>query len=404
MEKMKHHLYIIVFILTLLSIACTLLNSELQRNLYYIAIYLGILGIGFEHKNINFRKFNIAYPIILFGIVKLVWFFLLQHGPEGYDRFSDQLNGGKKLVLGGLLVFYLSQCRDYLQSINYKKIVLFVTGAAFLAASCYAIWQSMHGMVRSEMGTNRATLSAYIYSGLSVFLIFLLYAQRKKKYYGLAVLTIIFSFIIAILTGTRAVIIFHLPVVILMTAYFLKKIHLKSSIIIILISSLAIASLYNRYIQPKIIQTYNEVSLYQQGHDNTSLGARFSMWAVGLKNFMHAPLGQSFESRLEYSAQYVKEKTQHRSAMKYISVHLHDELIETLSLQGIFGGIALLWLYISIAWIALKNRNTPLLFTINCMAVYGLSDVLLLSSEAILFYISLIGLCSVISNPRHEEI
>lgn len=402
MEKLKPRLYLTIFILTLLSIAFTLLNSELQRNLYYISIYLGLLGLIFERKNLEFKKFSIAYPIIALGIVKLVWFFLLEHGPEGYDRFSDQLTGGKKLVLGGILVFYLTQCRAYLQTVNYRKILLIITGAAFIAASCYAIWQSIHGMPRAEMGPNRPTLSAYLYSGLSLFLIFQLYAQKNQRFYIIAVFAILLSFIVAILTGTRAVILCHLPLIVLMTAYYFKKIHLKSSIVILIISAIAITSLYSRYIQPKIKQTQDEISLYQSGQDNTSLGARFSMWDVGLKNFVHAPFGQSSQSRANYSTQYTIENPQYKSAMEYISVHLHNELIETLSLQGIFGGLVLAWLYISLAWTALRTRNTPLLFTTGCLVAYGLGDVLFLSSEAILFYISLIGICGVML-PKKEK-
>lgn len=403
MEKLKTRLYFAVISLTLLSISSALLRVELQRNFYYIAIYLSIVGVFFEYKRLELKKFSIAYPIIAFGIVKLVWFCLHQIDPEGYNRFSDQLNGGKKLVLGGILVFYLTQCRSYLQSVDFKKIMLFIVGVAFISASCYAIWQSLHGAVRAEMGVNRATLSAYIYSALSIFAIYLLYAQNKPTYYIFAALSIILSFVIIILTGTRAAIICHLLITACMTLYYFKKIHFKSIFVTVLVSALAVTILYNRYIHPKIMQTHDEIALYQEGKDNTSLGSRFSMWTVGLNNFAHAPFGQSTKARVDYSTKYVDEHPQHKTAMQFIDVHLHDELIETLSLQGIFGGLALLWFYISIAWVAFKNRNVPLLFTINCMVVYGLSDVLLLSSEAILFYVALIGLCGAMLNERRDN-
>lgn len=119
------------------------------------------------------------------------------------------------------------------------------------------------------------------------------------------------------------------------------------------------------------------------------------MWAMGIKNFTNAPLGQSMQSRFNYSEAYTSQNPQYRTTMEYINVHLHDEMIETLSLQGIFGGLTLLWFYLSISWVALRERNTPLLFTMNCLIAYGLSDVLLLSSEAILFYITLIGICGI---------
>ncbi len=395
MEKIKSRLYLTVFIFTLLSVAFALVSNGRQKDFYYIAIYLGIIGLFVERKNIYFRKFNIAYPIILFGLIKLIWFFLLQHEPTGYNLYSDQFNGGKKLVLGGILVLYLTQCSYYLNRLNYNKIMLIVLGAGFLSASCYGFWQFYQGSARVEMAINRATISAYIFSCLSVILIYLLYTQEKIGCYVLAATVIMVSFIIIILTGTRAAIIFHLLIVACMSFYYFRKIHFKSILVVLLISAITITILYNRYIYPKIIQTYNEVSLYQTGKDSTSLGARFSMWTIGLKNFGHAPLGQSFKSRLDYSTQIVEKKPEYRTALNFISIHLHNEMIETLSLQGIVGGLALLWFYISLAWTAFKKRNTPLLFTITCMIVYGLSDVLLLSSEAILFYVAMIGICSI---------
>ena len=402
MEKIKSRLYFTVFFFAALSIAFALLSNGRQKDFYYIAVYGSILGLILERKNVEFKLFDIAYPVILLGAVKLIWFFLLEHEPGGYNFYSDQFNGGKKLVLGGVMIFYLKQFTDYLRPLNYRKIILYVLGFGFTAATCYASWQSLHGMQRVEMAINRATVAAYVYSTLSIIVVYLLYKQDKTLYYCAAAIVIIISFVILILSGTRAAIICHLFILACMTFYHFRKIHFKSIFIVCAISAIAFGLLYNRYIHPKIVQTYNEVSLYQEGRDNTSLGARFSMWSVGLKNFENAPLGQSFEARRDFTQAYVKEHPQYVSSMEFISVHLHDELIETLSLQGIFGGLTLIWFYFSLAWVALKKRNIPLLFTINCMVIYGLSDVILLSSEAILFYMSLIGISGIMLNEKRK--
>ncbi|OAT28414.1 O-antigen ligase [Buttiauxella brennerae ATCC 51605] len=395
MEKLKSRIYISVFIFAALSIAFALLSNGRQKDFYYIAVYLSIIGIIIERKNLNFSKFNIAYPIILVGVVKLIWFLWLGKDAHGYNTYSDQFGAGKKLLLGGVLVFYITQFSHYIRAINYKNVMLAIIGIAFVSASCYAFWQSWSGIGRAEMAINRATISAYIYSTLSMIFVYLLYIQKRPSCYLIAVFSIIISFVVIILTGTRAAIILHLLIIAMMTVYHFKKIHLKSTLIVLIIALLASFSLYKNYIHPKIQQTYDEVTLYQEGQDNTSLGARFSMWTVGLKNFVNAPFGQSMQSRFNYSEQYVTKNPQYKSTMEFINVHLHDETIETLSLQGIFGGLALLWFYMSISWVAMRDRNTPLLFTMNCLVAYGLSDVLLLSSEAVLFYIALIGICGV---------
>jgi O-antigen ligase len=395
MEKLKYRLYFMVFIFTIFSIFFALLNTARQRDFYYIAIYLGIVGLFLERKNINFKIFNIAYPIILLGITKLIWFFALEHHPDGYNMYSDQMNGGKKLVLGGILVFYLTKYSNYLSNVKYKEIIFYIVCIGFVFASSFAFWQSIHGMQRVEMGLDRSTNAAYIYSTFSILFIYLLYTQKKSAFYAISALVITISFVVIILTGTRAAIILHLFIITVMTVFYFKKIHFKSIFFVVFISIIVILSLYKNYIHPKIEQTYNEVSLYQEGQDNTSLGARFSMWTVGIKNFANAPLGQSMQSRFNFSDAYTATHPQYKSTMEFINVHLHDEMIETLSLQGIFGGVALLWFYLSISWVALRERNTPLLFTMNCLIAYGLSDVILLSSEAILFYVALIGVCGI---------
>ncbi|AYN28196.1 O-antigen ligase family protein [Buttiauxella sp. 3AFRM03] len=400
MEKLRSRLYITVFVFAVLSLAFALLSNARQRDFYYIAVYLGVIGLVIERKNITFRKFNIAYPIILLGVVKLIWFLWLGRDATGYNTYSDQLGAGKKLLLGGILVFYITQCSYYIRAIKCKNVMLAIIGFAFLSATCYAFWQFYHGMGRVEMAVNRATISAYIYSTLSMVCIYFLYLQKKPVCYVIAALAILLSFVVIILTGTRAAIILHLLIIALMTVYYFKKIHIKSTLVVLIIAMLAVLSLYKNYIHPKIEQTYNEVTLYQEGRDNTSLGSRFSMWTVGIKNFGNAPFGQTMQSRLNYSDEFTSENPQYRTTMEFINVHLHDEMIETLSLQGIFGGLSLLWFYVSICWIALRERNTPLLFTMNGLITYGLSDVLLLSSEAILFYIALIAVCSVKTPPK----
>lgn len=401
MEKLKSRIYVSVFIFAALSVAFALLSNGRQKDFYYIAVYLSIIGIIIERKNLTFNKFNIAYPIMLIGVVKLIWFLWLGKDVNGYNTYSDQFGAGKKLLLGGVLVFYLTQFSNYIRAINYKNVMLAIIGIAFVSASCYAFWQSWNGMERAEMAINRATISAYIHSTLSIIFVYLLYIQKKPSCYIIAALSIVLSFTVVILTGTRAAIILHLLIIAMMTVYYFKKLHLKSILIVLIIALFASFALYKNYIHPRIQQTYNEVTLYQEGKDNTSLGSRFSMWTVGLKNFVNAPFGQSMQSRFNYSKQYVSKNPQYKSTMEFINVHLHDETIETLSLQGIFGGLTLLWFYLSISWAAIRDRNTPLLFTMNCLVVYGLSDVLLLSSEAVLFYIALIGICGIKLPERH---
>ncbi len=57
-------------------------------------------------------------------------------------------------------------------------------------------------MTRIEMAINRATVSAYVYSVLSLAFIYSLFLQKNTKLYFIAGLTILISWYIILLTGT----------------------------------------------------------------------------------------------------------------------------------------------------------------------------------------------------------
>ncbi|WP_150322196.1 O-antigen ligase family protein, partial [Enterobacter hormaechei] len=110
-------------------------------------------------------------------------------------------------------------------------------------------------------------------------------------------LTILISYFVILLTGTRAAMGLYLLLAIVLTLYHFRRIHLKSTLIFLCIVAGIIIVSYKPLISPKIVQTQMELESYQQGHDATSLGARFSMWTIGIQNGLAHPLGQSVEDR-----------------------------------------------------------------------------------------------------------
>ncbi|HGG8709604.1 TPA: O-antigen ligase family protein, partial [Enterobacter hormaechei subsp. hoffmannii] len=160
---------------------------------------------------------------------------------------------------------------------------------------------------------------------------------------------------------------------------------------------------YKPLIAPKITQTQIEVEKYQQGYDRTSLGARFSMWTVGIENGLAHPLGQSLEERETWTRQYIKDGHPHlATALVYIKVHLHNEFIEKYSLQGIPGVAVMLFFFVSMIVYALRNRNALLLTSMLLLLLYGLTDVILLSSEALIFFMVLFALSTPFTQTKQQ--
>lgn len=403
MEKIKLRLYQLTLILSLISLMLTLLSSGKQREFFYIAIYASIIGLVFEYKKITLRPFSIALPILLIGLLNLGWYMVYEYHSEGLNTYSDYLGASKKLILASILIFYLDRFKYYVDQIEFHKYFLFAAGTGFVLATGYGLWQASQEMGRVEMAINRATVSAYVYSVLSLAFVYSLYLQKNIKLYITAGFTILISYFIILLTGTRAAMGLYLILAIVLTLYHFRRIHLKSSIIFLCIIAGIIVVSYKPLISPKIKQTQFEVEKYQEGHDSTSLGARFSMWTVGIQNGLAHPLGQSMEDREIWTQRYITNGHSHLAAsLLYIKVHLHNEFIEKYSLQGLPGLAILFFFYSSMIVYSLKKRNGLLLTTMLLLILYGLTDVILLSSEALIFFMTLFALSTSFSQTKRQ--
>lgn len=87
-------------------------------------------------------------------------------------------------------------------------------------------------------------------------------------------------------------------------------------------------------------------------------------------------------------------------------MHLHNELLETYSLKGVWGGLLLLALYISLLFSSFRPQRNALLLSVSAsLFVYGLSDVIFFSTEGTaMFCLALIaGVLSVARQPSAQE-
>ncbi|MNV58781.1 O-antigen ligase [compost metagenome] len=110
--------------------------------------------------------------------------------------------------------------------------------------------------------------------------------------------------------------------------------------------------------------------------------SRLTMQIIGVRTGNLAPLGQSAEQRGEEIKAIVAKQPELYGVMPYINVHMHNELLETYSLKGVWGALFLLALYIGLFVSSLKpHRNALLLGVTFSLFVYGLSDVIFFSTE-----------------------
>lgn len=183
---------------------------------------------------------------------------------EGLNAYSDYLGASKKLILASILVFYLDRFKSYIDKTAFLKYFLYASGAGFVLATGYGLWQASQGMERVEMAINRPTVSAYVYSVLSLAFVYSLYLQKNRKLYVAAGLTILISYFVILLTATRAAMGLYLLLAIVLTLYHFRRIHLKSTLIFLCIVAGIVVVSYKPLILPKIQQTQSEIERYQR--------------------------------------------------------------------------------------------------------------------------------------------
>ncbi|AKJ43549.1 O-antigen ligase family protein [Pragia fontium] len=405
--KIKNNLIILCITLVIISISTVLINEKISRISFFIACYVSILGILLDKGNYKSYIKSIPIFLLIFGLSKLIWFYLFRISYDvisEIDMYSGYLQSGKRIILCSILTAYLLL---NLKNKNYnRKIFIFSLGVSFTLATFFSIYQIKIGIPRVSLYTV-ATAAAYMYSCLSLVLISsLMHSSIKKTFSYLAVVLIfLISLFIIFHTGTRAAIIIHpliFFVILLVTNWNnkYKNIFLSSATILIL----AFLFIFNNIIIEKINQTTNEIEIYKQsqGNEMSSLGARFSMWNTGIHSFYQHPMGATMKQRHETIESYTEKENRDRSAKNFTYIHLHNEIIDTLSLQGILGAAALLLFYAAMLIRAVKQKNPMLLSVMLCLIIYGLTDVIFINRAMSLLFCLMI-LTAILLNKQNES-
>jgi len=144
-----------------------------------------------------------------------------------------------------------------------------------------------------------------------------------------------------------------------------------------------------------------ELTRYEQaeGNKSGSLTSRLAMWNIGAACFAANPLGMNMEQRTAWFKHYVKENHRDASALEFVSIHLHNELLDSATLQGIPGMVIVLAFYLALILRALRKNNALLLSVMLVTVVSGLTDVLFISREITICISLLLILCVMWKSP-----
>lgn len=398
---MNRTLPIIIGMLMAFSMVIASFADTWSRDSYFILSYLSVIvtiWLVFFRKISLFRDraaLLVAASFLLFGISRVAWSFLMNDdGPGIYKSYSPTAS---RIILGAFIfcvcILLKNELRKFFSNI-YVSGVIKVLPLYILLYALYDIF--VLNKDRVELDTNRATVTAYLVS--AIFFVSLHFCAQVKNKLNISLFftNLIVSNAIIILTQTRAAIAVYLLLSVFYTAIvFRKSLSIKKVSIVVVLLLIFAGTSYEFLYKSRINEAITETQGYDVTKPGGSLGDRYTMWYAGLSAFKHAPFGQSFQARNDFISEKIAAGNISDSIVIYLTVHLHSELIEVLSLQGIIGGVLLVLIYLSLLYAGIRNKNLLLIMITLCLGGYGLADVLFFSRESITVYLLCIAVALV---------
>ncbi|WP_275553255.1 O-antigen ligase family protein [Mixta sp. Marseille-Q2659] len=394
-NRWRDAFYFLALSTVLLAVMFTFIHEKTAKVTFYWAFYFSIIGIIFNGRKLSRNRLWFTVLLALLGCSKVIWFYWHYMGNADFNPFNDYLNAGKRLLFSSVISYYLFSQRSRHSHIALRMIE-WGFAFAFIGATLYGLYQYFSDAGRVEFALDRATISAYGYAMLAAALIFMLAMKSHTKEYLLLCLGIfITAWFIIIQTGTRNMIA-AFPVIILFVGL-LQFRHLgwKAATGMFIAVAVLATACYKPMIKPRLDKSMAEYSRYSdgQGNKNGSLTSRLAMWNIGTACFLANPLGMNMEQRADWFKHYVEVNHRDASALQYVNIHLHNELIDTATLQGIQGVFVIVLFYLAIMFYALRKNNALLLSVISAVVVSGLTDVVFISRELTVCVSLLLILC-----------
>ena len=379
MGIIKGKIPLLILALISLSASVSLVNTTLSRNSFFLATTVLLIAYLTTYKKSLFSPYQIiAIGLLLISASQAVW---LLRFPETNitGSFSQYKETSLRLFMGSLFIFSIP---FLLKNANKKTIdimaKIMIIGFFYSSIfSFYLFYKEPEG--RLSINTV-ATMSAYIYLLQTlVTLSCLVSLDIKSKLKNLTfLLVIIISASVLSLTETRSTLLLYPVLLILycLKSKTLSKVDFKKILLVII--PIILITLSSHSATNRIIGIFSEVHSYDSGNNDTSIGARISMWKAGINTIEQNPFGTSAYNRYQMNTAYIN-KYEHGNpeAIANLKYHLHNDMIDSTSLQGISGSIALMIFFGLLIFISAKYKQLSLLFFVALPVItLGLTDTL----------------------------
>ncbi|WP_164877262.1 O-antigen ligase family protein [[Pantoea] beijingensis] len=368
--------------LCLLALAVLIFYPDEAVKVFTVASALAFFLIARDYKSLLPNKSLLILPVLLlaFGLLQMIWVAIYKQSVNEFTAaYRSYQNAGKLMIFSALIVYALQTTARPTKA-GLHKILYIIIGLSLITC-IYAFYQKFTypADFRVTLGLERATGTAYTMSGIALLGSQAILSLRFKCRDLLFIAHFILTLTAIIFTQTRAaILVFPVLNMVLFIIHHWRDKKLLSfwMTIFIIVGGITFIPFKDKLLN-RFERVAYEVNKYSNDDSNTSVGARLAMQKTGLLSGLEAPWGQSLELRSKHIKGLTKQEPMLSGALRFLNVHLHNEMIDTFSLKGILGVTMLISLYYMLLYTAIRLRSGIFLVISTSIAVYGLSDVVL---------------------------
>lgn len=394
MDKIKQARYIeigIIICITIFSLSF-FINRTLANTFIRIAFLLTLINLikqnTFIFKWHYYKRYLI--PIMIFFIIPLFFLFFSVNFYNSILNYEAWL----KMLIPFIVIILLPFNKNTLY------FLLGISLLSFLANDVYTIYAHFINGVNRAGGFYNETISFASLLLIYIPIFLTLFIKKEDLRFKLLFVALLFINLLALFANASRMAWFITSIDFLLLFFLLLRTwHKKLIFTVLFIGLLACLYNFNERVNLQVNNVFDSNNISSRGHyyylrDGYNLFLHNPYVGVGLGNFPEAISKQNLISNDS------KENLKYESAIKInntsVMSHAHNDLVTFLAQFGIIGGLAYLFLFISILYITFTNwyreKNiidlSMFLITINFL-LHGLVDYNFanLNSTTIYFFI-----------------
>lgn len=378
--KVSSGMEIITFALSVITLLVAMVDNNISIKLFNICGVLALLTLLVRANNANYNWKLAVLPIsmLLIGIIDLIWYSLFKVDNSPFRAtYHNYLNTARIFIFGTFIVLLAAASKIRIK----KDSIFFLFYSISFIVFGFALYQKMStGLQRVDFGIGTSTGAAYsimligLISAISVF-----YTQKNHPF--LFILNACMTLAALAMTQTRSsMLIFPVICCIAIAINYNKT---PRRLFFAVCSFIALLTLLGLIFSKAMVERYEsavrDITLYQQHNQhNSSLGARLAMYEVGSNLLLNDPVKwRSAEERESNAKEMISQQKELAVTLKYLNMHLHNEIIEASSLKGVTGAASILLFYIALLFSVYSFRSSGLFVFALAIIGTGLSDVII---------------------------